>query len=472
MGGLGAATRPRGLRAGAVAVLVETALVGCTPGPPSGPGPDPASPPVGSPSTTTTPPAEDPTTEPLVLAVHPSRAPLRLSWRLARRVARGEVATWRPITGEATVLRVVRGPRRRLDRDTVAVLPASRLGPALSAVEVGGVDPLLRPRAYRWQVPGPAPGRVRTVLVGGDVMLGRGVAAANPGRDPAGPLRALTRHLRGADLTVVNLESTLSTAGARRQGDDSFAAAPATPAGLARLGVDAVSLANNHTGDFGSAALVQTVRAFADGAPTAFGAGADLAEATRPVVLDARGLRVGLLGFNAIGETPAAGRRSPGALSVRMPPRTGPLDAGDLARVERLVRRLDRRADVVVAMPHWGAQYTHVADPAQRLVARRLAAAGADLVVGAHPHWVQGLELTGGTVVAHSLGNLVFDMDFMEQTMEGVTLTATFWGDELKAVRLTSYRLDERFRPHLASGATARAVLDDVWRHSRGPFAP
>ena len=67
----------------------------------------------------------------------------------------------------------------------------------------------------------------------------------------------------------------------------------------------------------------------------------------------------------------------------------------------------------------------------QSLVARRLAAAGADLVAGGHPHWVQGLERAGHTVVAHSLGNLVFDMDFMEQTMEGVTLTATFWGDRL-----------------------------------------
>ncbi len=108
-----------------------------------------------------------------------------------------------------------------------------------------------------------------------------------------------------------------------------------------------------------------------------------------------------------------------------MPPRTGPLDRADLAHVVAAVRRLEQRVDVVVVLPHWGTQYTHVAEPVQSRVGRRLVDAGADLVVGGHPHWVQGLERYGGAVIAHSLGNFVFDMDFMEQTMEGVTLTAT-----------------------------------------------
>ena len=75
----------------------------------------------------------------------------------------------------------------------------------------------------------------------------------------------------------------------------------------------------------------------------------------------------------------------------------------------------------------WGSVwYTHEALPVQSTVGRALVGAGADLVVGGHPHWVQGLESVGDAVIAHSLGNAVFDMDFMEQTMEGVTLTATF----------------------------------------------
>jgi poly-gamma-glutamate capsule biosynthesis protein CapA/YwtB (metallophosphatase superfamily) len=297
-----------------------------------------------------------------------------------------------------------------------------------------------------------------TVTFVGDIMLGRGVAAAHPD-DPVAPLRPMRPLLHGSDLTVGNLESTLSDDGAPRQGDDSFAAVPQVVPAMGRLGVDALSLANNHTGDFGPAALLATVAAFRDTGVSAFGAGRDLRAAARPVVLERHGIRFGFLGFNAIGETPRATPGDPGALSVRMPPRTGPLDKTDLARVLGAVRRLDRRVDVVVVMPHWGTQYTHRVGPAQRFVGRRLVDAGADLVVGGHPHWVQGTERYRGATIAYSLGNFVFDMDFMQETTEGVALTATFRGDRLRRVELTPYRLDDRFAPRLVHGAAARRIV-------------
>src|SRR5690606_18403629 len=145
----------------------------------------------------------------------------------------------------------------------------------------------------------------------------------------------------------------------------------------------------------------------------------------------------------------------------------GPLVEADLAHVERVVRRLARRVDVVVVLPHWGTQYTHVAEPVQHAVARRLARAGADLVVGGHPHWVQGLERVGASLVAHSLGNFVFDMDFMTETQQGVVLETTWWGNELKGFDLVPYRMDADFVPRRARGAEASDILDDVWSHSR-----
>jgi poly-gamma-glutamate capsule biosynthesis protein CapA/YwtB (metallophosphatase superfamily) len=304
---------------------------------------------------------------------------------------------------------------------------------------------------------------VTTLTVVGDIMLGRGVAD-QPGGAVA-RLEPMSQHLRAADLTVGNLESTLSGNGTPQQGADSFRASPAVLRALAGAGVDAVSLANNHTGDYGERALLETVAAFQGRRVHPFGAGRDLRAATRPAVLTRNGVRFGFLGFNAIGETPRATVRAPGALSVRMPPRTGPLNRADLAHVLRAVRALADRVDVVVVLPHWGAQYTHVAGPVQSLVGRRLVEAGADLVVGGHPHWVQGLERHAGGVVAHSLGNFVFDMDFMEQTMEGVTLTARFRGDRLRGVRLTPYRLDGTFTPRRVTGPAAAAILRDVRTH-------
>jgi poly-gamma-glutamate synthesis protein (capsule biosynthesis protein) len=237
--------------------------------------------------------------------------------------------------------------------------------------------------------------------------------------------------------------------------------------GLAEAGLDALSLANNHTGDHGSGALVETVAAFRGSGIAPVGAGADLRAAIRPVVLEARGTSIGLLAFNAIGETPEAGA-GPGALSVSMPPRTGPLDRDELRRVLDAVRRLSRRVDAVVVLPHWGTQYTHVADPVQSFVGRRLVDAGAALVVGGHPHWVQGTERHRNGLIVHSLGNAVFDMDFMAETMEGVVLTVRIEDGRVVDADLTPYRMDAGFTPRLLRGAAAREVLADVRRHSRG----
>jgi poly-gamma-glutamate synthesis protein (capsule biosynthesis protein) len=155
-----------------------------------------------------------------------------------------------------------------------------------------------------------------------------------------------------------------------------------------------------------------------------------------------------------------------------MPPRTGPLQEPDLRHVLGQVAALDRRVDVVVVLPHWGTQYTHAPEPVQRTVARRLVGSGADLVVGGHPHWVQGLDLHNGVVVAHSLGNFVFDMDFMTETLQGVVLEATYWGSELKALELVPYRMDASFAPRPAGPDEAADILGDVWSSSTGPFSP
>jgi poly-gamma-glutamate synthesis protein (capsule biosynthesis protein) len=184
--------------------------------------------------------------------------------------------------------------------------------------------------------------------------------------------------------------------------------------------------------------------------------------------VERRGVRFGFLGFNAIGETPVVGPGRPGAVSVGMPPRTGPLDRAALRRFAAAVRRLDRRVDVVVAMPHWGTQYTNRPEPVQRRVARHLVRAGVDVVVGGHPHWLQGAETVRGRLVVHSLGNFVFDMDFMRQTQEGAILELTFWGDELKAADFVPYVMDEDFAPRIVSGRRGQQVLD-VMRATSGP---
>ncbi|HSE10277.1 MAG TPA: CapA family protein [Nocardioidaceae bacterium] len=403
--------------------------------------------------------------QPLVIVTHHTRGLREVSLRQARRIVQGrsrfEVASGPPM---AAIRSVVRDP------GVLAVVPAEALGPRVRALRVGGVDPVRRPERYPLRTEeAAAPAPVVRVTVVGDIMLGRGVAArAETTGDPAHALRPMASRLAKADITVGNLESTLSRAGSPTQGDDSFAADPAVVRGLRNAGFDALSLANNHAGDFGDRALVQTVRRLRAGGIATFGAGANVRSAWRPAVIERDGVRFGFVGFNAIGETPAVAPGQPGAVSIGMPPRTGPLDRSALRRFEAAVRRLDRRVDVVVALPHWGTQYTNRPEPIQRQVARRLVRAGVDVVVGGHPHWLQGVTVVEGRLVAHSLGNFVFDMDFMRRTQEGAILELTFWGEELKAADFVPYVMDDDFAPRVVSGRRAAQVLE-VMRATSGP---
>ena len=124
-----------------------------------------------------------------------------------------------------------------------------------------------------------------------------------------------------------------------------------------------------------------------------------------------------------------------------------------------------------MVIPHWGTQYTHRAEPSQRTAARAFAAAGADLVIGGHPHWVQGWERLGSTVVVHSLGNFIFDMDFQVKTREGIFVEIVLWDGQVKAVEPVPYVIDDGFTPRLARGGRAASILGDVWANSRGPYA-
>ena len=104
-------------------------------------------------------------------------------------------------------------------------------------------------------------------------------------------------------------------------------------------------------------------------------------------------------------------------------------------------------------------------------MARAFAEAGADLVIGGHPHWVQGWERVGSSTVVHSLGNFIFDMDFQTKTREGIFVEITLWGGEVKAVEPVPYVIDDQFTPRLVRGERAQGILDDVWSTGRGPYA-
>lgn len=405
---------------------------------------------------------------PVVLAVHATHPVLDVEITAARAVVAGRADR---LTAGGVRFTVAVLDRVRTDRSVVAAVPATEVDETVRVLTVDGRHPLRDPGRYPLTAPSDRPvGEVTTITIAGDLMLARRVAAAHRD-DPAAPLRPYAKRLAGAELTVGNLESTLSTDGEPTQGGDSFGADPEVLDGLKLAGFDLLSLSNNHVGDYGRAAMLQTFRELAAAKIDYVGAGPDLGRARRPVVITDGAVRIGIIGTESIGETPAATNTRPGTNRLDMPPRTGPLDRRALDRIANDIRGLSERVDLVIVIPHWGTQYTHVAEPSQRTAARAFAEAGADLIIGGHPHWVQGWEPIGEATVVHSLGNFVFDMDFQTKTREGVFLEIVAWAGEVRAVEPVPYVIDDAFTPRPASPARARSILNDIAEHSRGPYA-
>ena len=417
---------------------------------------------------------------PLALVVHATRPISDVAVADARRIITSGATRWSAIGQSGGEMRVISTEDRRASevlrevrasRNVLGVVPADAVDARVRVLTVGGRHPLRDPERYPLRIRSvrPVP-EVTTLTAVGDIMLGRRVGQRHRA-DPGAPLKPLAKRLAAAEITVGNFESTLSADGSPTQGGDSFAASTRVRPGLRAAGFDLLSLANNHVGDYGDAALRQTLARFDSGRIQTVGAGRNLDAARRPVIIERDGVRVGFLAVDSIGETPAATRARAGTNRLNMPPRTGPLNRSHLRRITSDIRALDSRADAVVVLTHWGTQYTHRPESSQRIASRAFADAGADLVIGGHPHWVQGYEMAGSAVVVHSLGNFVFDMDFQTKTREGILLEIVLWGGAVKAVEPVPYVIDDAFTPRLVRGTRAERIIADVWRSSRGPFA-
>jgi poly-gamma-glutamate synthesis protein (capsule biosynthesis protein) len=237
-----------------------------------------------------------------------------------------------------------------------------------------------------------------TIAAVGDVTPGEQVAptvAALGGAYPwgeAGPV------LSAADLATANLEGVVSAGGTPVPDKLYHLRGPrAVLQGAAEAGgLDVLTLANNHTGDFGDSALLDTLAAAHAAGLETVGAGANLAAAHRAVVLEAGGLRIAFLGYSDVNPLgfPATST-SPG-----------------IARAEGIaedVRRARLRADVVVCWFHWGIELHAEPNQQQRTLAEVALAAGAQIVLGAHPHVFGRIDRPRPhTLVAWTLGNFVF----------------------------------------------------------------
>ena len=242
-----------------------------------------------------------------------------------------------------------------------------------------------------------APNAPLTVLFAGDIMLddgpGRTIAA---GGDPLAPFDAI---LRAADYRIGNLECPVAAGGAALE--RKLITFRAQPAVLSRLKgrFDAVSVANNHSGDYGQVAFVETLSHLQQAGIDYVGGGSNLAEAHRPLWVERKGLKVALLAYNEFKPRSfEAGASWPGVAWSE-----------DSFVVADIKAARKAGADIVIPFMHWGWEYEPRQDARQQALAQKMIDAGADAVIGGHPHVTQGASLYRGRPIIWSLGNFVFD---------------------------------------------------------------
>ncbi len=280
------------------------------------------------------------------------------------------------------------------------------------------------------------------------------VTAARTGN--AGAVRAL---FADADLALVNHEGPAPDRSTYHPSGLVFTFDPALEAGLKNAGIDLVSLANNHIRNAGSSGVLETIRNLDAAGIAHVGAGQTADAARQPAWFTvAGGLRVAVLAYDAIDLSMAGATASrPGAASL------------SLAGAARDIS--DARAsgaEVVIVVPHWGIEYTSAASAAQRRAAAAFAAAGADVVIGSHPHWVGAMESIGSTLVLFSLGDFIFDLPRSEQTDEGLIVELTFVGRRLAQLELHPTIELDRSQPNLLDPTgDGRVVIDRIRAASR-----
>lgn len=255
-----------------------------------------------------------------------------------------------------------------------------------------------------------------TLLFGGDVLLSEHVLNAyQKGGGIGGVLDSGYREaIDGADFFMVNQEfpfSSRGTAAADKQ--YTFRLPPEKVSVFQELGIDAVTLANNHALDFGTDALLDSCEVLDGAGILHTGAGADLEAAKKPVIADLKGIRVGILGATRVIPEAgwAAGKNHPGMLATYDPTVT----------LEE-IRRMRPECDYVIVFVHWGIERDERPQEYQRQMGRQYIDAGADLVIGSHPHVLQGIEYYQGRPIVYSLGNFIFGSSIPKTALLQVTL--------------------------------------------------
>ncbi|OHA85418.1 MAG: hypothetical protein A2591_02980 [Candidatus Yonathbacteria bacterium RIFOXYD1_FULL_52_36] len=290
------------------------------------------------------------------------------------------------------------------------------------------------------------PSRDAELFFVGDIMLSRAVGKGmEREKDYAYPFRLVRDELVSADILFGNLESPISNQGSNVGSIYSFRADPRSVEGLIFAGFDVLSFANNHVGDYGPVALLDTLDHLSRAGLQTVGAGRTQYDAHTPHIVEVNGLHIAFLAYTNI--APAY------YLELDAEPAVANIVIDEIAQDIAQSKNV-YNADLVVVSYHWGEEYQTHRNEWQADIAHQTVDAGALLVIGHHPHVVQEVEMYNGGVIAYSLGNFVFDQNFSPDTQKGLALRVNVREGKIEDAEELSVAFTSTYQPYFKTATS------------------
>lgn len=232
----------------------------------------------------------------------------------------------------------------------------------------------------------------------GDVLLDRGIRRAINKYGINYPFEGISDYVKKQDLAFCNLECPVSPGGSPLKKLYCFHADTSFLEGLRYAGFNIASIANNHSLDWGRTAFLETKEILEKNYIYAVGGGKNQEEANKPRIVECNGLRFAFFGYLNL---------PPEAIPYRQD-KPGPA-FGKMGRIINELTNIRESVDFIIVSFHWGKEYDSIPNSMQKTFARKVVDAGADLVIGHHPHVLQSMENYKGKFIVYSLGNFIFD---------------------------------------------------------------
>lgn len=276
------------------------------------------------------------------------------------------------------------------------------------------------------------------LIATGDVIPARSVNfQATIRKSFTWPFEKVAEVLQGGDITLINLESPLIANCPLTNEGFKFCGDERHTEGLVLAGVDVANVANNHAGNYGLAGLDTTEKLLQSKVILVSGN-------MGPVILERKGMKFAFLGYNNIGFEEEG------------------ISWANEERIKKEISNAKPGADIVVVSFHWGVEYVTQPIQIQKDLARVALDAGADLIIGNHPHWIQPLEIHQGKLITYAHGNFIFDQEWSEKTKEGVVGKYYFYKGKLVDVQFLPVYIEDYGQPDFATGTKAERILKEM----------